>query len=160
MAVPKTDLAAADGQIQQAQGAYQQAVDALAEREIERLRNAVDAAKGALATAVAKKESGQEQISSLIPAQKASAEAALKQAQVDLDKTMVRAGVGGTIAQFALRPGDVVNPLLRPAGILVPDDAGRVVFAGFNQIEAQVLKVGMVGEYDYSFYGRALRRAT
>ena len=43
--------------------------------------------------------------------------------------------------------GDVVNPLMRPAGILVPADAGRrAIIAGFGQIEAQVLKVGMVGE--------------
>ena len=34
--------------------------------------------------------------------------------------------------------------MLRPAGILVPAEAGRLgVFAGFNQIEAQVIKTGM-----------------
>jgi len=55
--------------------------------------------------------------------------------------------VDGTVEQFALRAGDVVNPLMRPAGILVPADAGRRgIFAGFGQIEAQVMKVGMIGE--------------
>jgi multidrug resistance efflux pump len=47
--------------------------------------------------------------------------------------------------QFALRPGDVVAPF-RPAGILVPKDAGETVVASFSQLTAQVMKVGMVGE--------------
>ena len=71
----------------------------------------------------------------------------LQQAQVELDKTVVRAGVAGSVQQFTLRAGDVVNPMLRPAGILVPAEAGRVaLIAGFGQIEADVLKVGMIGE--------------
>jgi hypothetical protein len=46
-----------------------------------------------------------------------------------------------------LRPGDVVNPLMRPAGILIPEGAGQnALQAGFGQIEAQVLKPGMVAE--------------
>jgi multidrug resistance efflux pump len=160
IAVAQTQLAGADGKIQQAQGDYQQAVDALAtkvelqkrnpdavaERELEALRNSVDGAKGALAAATAGKETIQQQISSLLPAQKASAEAALKDAQVALDKTTIYAGVAGTIMQFALRPGDVVAPF-RPAGILVPEDAGhQAVVASFSQLTAQVMKVGMVGE--------------
>ena len=49
--------------------------------------------------------------------------------------------------QFFLRVGDVVNPLMRPAGILIPEGAGqRSLQAGFGQIEAQVMKVGMVAE--------------
>jgi multidrug resistance efflux pump len=36
--------------------------------------------------------------------------------------------------------------MLRPAGILVPDRHVTGLVAGFGQIEAQVLKVGMVGE--------------
>jgi len=160
IAVAETQLAGADGKIQQAQGDYQQAVDALAtkvelqkrnrdavaERELEVLRNSVDGAKGALAAATAGKETVQEQISSLLPAQKASAEAALQEAQVELDKTTIYAGVAGTVMQFALRTGDLVAPF-RPAGILVPKDAGhRAVVASFSQLTAQVMKVGMVGE--------------
>lgn len=87
------------------------------------------------------------QISLLLPAQKASAEAALAQAQVELDKTVVRAGVAGTVQQFTLRRGDVVNAMLRPAGILVPEGAGQgTLIAGFGQIEAQVMKKGMIAE--------------
>ena len=97
--------------------------------------------------AIANKATLQTKLSSLLPAQKASAEAALAQAQVELDKAVVRAGVTGSVQQFALRPGDVINPMLRPAGILVPAEAGRLgVFAGFNQIEAQVIKPGMYAE--------------
>ena len=119
----------------------------VAPREIERLQVAVDGRQGAVDAALANKQTLETRIASLLPAQKASAEAALQQAQVELDKTLVRAGVAGTVQQFTLRAGDVVNPMLRPAGILVPAEAGRVaLIAGFGQIEAQVMKVGMIGE--------------
>jgi multidrug resistance efflux pump len=45
-----------------------------------------------------------------------------------------------------LRSGDVVNPMLRPAGILVPERLITGLLAGFGQIEAQVIKVGRIGE--------------
>ncbi len=161
MAVAQTELAAADGLIDQANGAYQQALDELntksellrrnanvvSEREVQRLQVAADGRKGAVDTALANKMTLETKIASLLPAQKASAESALHQAQVELDKTLVRAGVAGTVQQFTLRAGDVVNPMLRPAGILVPAEAGRVaLIAGFGQIEAQVMKAGMIGE--------------
>jgi multidrug resistance efflux pump len=159
MKVAQSELASADGEIKQAQGDYQTAVDeyemkaqllkndAVARREVERLETNIDSRKGALDSDIAKKQTLQTQIEELLPAQKASAQAAEKQAQVDLDKTVVRAGVTGTVQQFTLRRGDVVNPLLRPAGILVPESAGKnVLIAGFGQIEAQVLKTGMIAE--------------
>lgn len=71
----------------------------------------------------------------------------MAEAQVDLDKTFVRAGVDGRVEQFLVRVGDVVNPLMRPAGVLIPEGAGRrSLQAGFGQIEAQVMKPGMVAE--------------
>jgi multidrug resistance efflux pump len=160
-AVAQTELAAADGLIQQAQGAYQQALDELetkqqlmaknanvvSVREIERLQNTVDGRKGGVDAAIASKRTLETKITSLLPAQKASAQAALAQAQVELDKTLVRAGVAGSVQQFTLRPGDIVNAMVRPAGILVPEEAGRVaLIAGFGQIEAQVMKEGMIAE--------------
>ncbi|MBB3234514.1 HlyD family secretion protein [Phyllobacterium endophyticum] len=159
-AVAQTELAGADGLIQQAQGAYQQALDELATRqellrrradvsvrEVERLQITADGRKGALDAAIANKRTIETKLSTLLPARKASAEAALKQAQVELNKTVVRAGVAGTVQQFALRPGDIVNTMIRPAGILVPQEAGRVaLIAGFGQIEAQVMKKGMIAE--------------
>jgi multidrug resistance efflux pump len=157
----KTELLAADGKIQEAEGAYAQAVDELstktelqqrnasvvAQREIEKLQRVVEGRQGALLAARANKQSVETQISKLLPAQKASAEAALEQAQVELNKTVLYAGVDGLIEQFALRKGDIVNPLMRPAGLLIPADAGRRgLWAGFGQIEANVMKVGMIGE--------------
>lgn len=157
----QADIAAADGQIQQAKGALQQALDELstkaelrqrnadvvATREIERLQNAVEGRKGAVAAAEAAKQAVEVRVSTLLPAEKASAEAAIKQAQVNLDKMVVYAGVSGRVEQFVLKVGDVVNPMMRPAGILIPSEAGRkALFAGFGQIEAQVIKVGMAAE--------------
>ena len=84
-----------------------------------------------------------------LPAQRASAEAALAEAEAELAKTVVRAGVSGRVEQFLLQPGDVVNPLLRPAGVLVPEAGGLlrpVIAAGFGQIEAQVMRPGMPAE--------------
>jgi multidrug resistance efflux pump len=157
----QADLAAAEGQIQQAKGAYQQAVDELdtkselrqrnadvvTVREIERLQNAVDGRKGAVVAAEAARQEAETRISTLLPAQRDSAEAALVQAQVALDKTTVYAGVSGRVEQFILKVGDIVNPLMRPAGILIPSEAGRTQLqAGFGQIEAQVMKIGMAAE--------------
>lgn len=161
MVVAEADIAAAEGQIQEAQGAYQQAVDELAmkeellrrnadvvaQREIDRLRNLVDGRKGALVAAEAARDAARLKLATLLPAQKASAEAARDQAEVELSKMTVSAGVDGRLEQFTLRVGDVVNPLIRPAGVLIPAQAGRqYLVAGFNQIEAQVMKVGMAAE--------------
>jgi multidrug resistance efflux pump len=155
----RVDLAVSDGQIEEAQSAYRQAVDELdiksqllkkdvaSRREVEKLQLVVEGRQGGLSAAQAKKQSIETQIAMVFPAQKASAEAALAEAQVELNKTTVYAGVDGTVEQFTLRKGDIVNPLMRPAGILVPSEAGRRgLFAGFGQIEAQVMKVGMIGE--------------
>jgi multidrug resistance efflux pump len=159
--VAQSELAGSDAAIEQARSAYQQALDELATkqelmkrgsntvsaREIERLQNAVDGRQAGVDAAMAAKRTVETRIQTLLPAQKASAEAALREAEVELGKTLVTAGIDGTVQQFALRPGDVVNPMLRPAGILVPAEAGRVsLIAGFGQIEAQVLKPGMIGE--------------
>jgi len=161
MVMAKADLAAAEGQLQQAQSAYQQALDELntkedlnrrnsdivARRDIERLQNAVQGRLGGIAAADASKQAAQTKMSTLLPAQKASAEAALQQSQVELDKSTVYAGVDGRIEQFLLRVGDIVNPFMRPAGVLIPAEAGRGrLQAGFNQIEAQVIKPGMIAE--------------
>ena len=157
----KVELEGADGKIQEAQGAYQQAVEELdtklelqrrntstvAQREIEKLQNVVDSRQGGVAKAIASKKSIQTQIASLLPAQKASAEAARAEVQVELDKTVVHAMIDGMIEQFTLKKGDIVNPLMRPAGTLIPAEAGRWgLIAGFGQIEAQVIKPGMIAE--------------
>ena len=161
MVMAQADIAAAEGKIIEAKGALQQAQDELdtkqelrqrnagvvAEREIERLTTMLEGRKGAVAGADAAKQAAETRLSTLLPAQKASADAALKQAQVELDKLVVYAGVSGLVEQFSLRVGDIVNPFMRPAGILIPAEAGRkALTAGFNQIEAQVMRVGMAAE--------------
>ena len=157
----KSEIAKADGQLRDAKGSYQQAADELATkqelhrrnpgivplRDIEKLQVRVEQVQGAVDAATAAKQSAEVRDSTVLPAEKASAEAALAQAQVDLDKTVVRAGVAGTVEQFFLRVGDIVSPLMRPAGILVPEGAGRrSLQAGFGQIEGQIMKRGMIAE--------------
>jgi multidrug resistance efflux pump len=160
MLAAQADVLKAEGQIQQAQGDYQQASDELntkrdlqqrnpgivPQRDIEKLQVLLAGRQGALDAATASKQSAMTRVTALLPAEKASAQAALDEAQVDLDKTTVRAGVDGRVEQFTLRPGDVVNPVMRSAGILIPDAVRRTLAAGFGQIEAHVIKVGMVAE--------------
>lgn len=161
MVSAQADVARAEAQIQEAKSAHKQALDELQvkselqrrnpgivpQRDIEKLQVAVDGRQSTIDAAAAAKQSAEARVSTLLPAQKASAEAALAQAQVEFDKTTIRAGFAGRVEQFALRVGDIVNPLMRPAGILIPRGAGQSALqAGFPQIEAQVLKPGMVGE--------------
>jgi multidrug resistance efflux pump len=157
----RADLLAAEAQIQQAKAAYQQALeelqtkeelnrrnaDIVARRDIERLQVLVNGRKAGVDAATAQKQAVDAKLSTMLPAQKASAEAALVEAQVDLNKTVIRAGVTGRVEQFALQVGDIVNPMFRSGGVLIPERAGRhTLIAGFGQIEAQVMRVGMVAE--------------
>ena len=161
MLAAQADIMKAEGQLQEAKGSLQQAQDELdtkselqkrnpgivPQRDIEKLTVAVAGRQGSLDAATASKQSAMTRLSALLPAEKASAEAALAEAQVDLDKTFIRAGVDGRVEQFGLRPGDIVNPMIRTAGVLIPEGAGRrALMAGFGQIEGQVMKVGMVAE--------------
>ena len=134
MLVARTDILKTEGQIVEAKSAHQQTVDELetkrelqrrnagnvAFRDIERLEVTLEGRKGAIAAATAAKQQAEERIATLLPAQKASAEATLAEAEVQLQKTVVRAGVNGRVEQFVLRPGDMVNPMMRPAGLLSP----------------------------------------
>ncbi|MCA6117415.1 HlyD family secretion protein [Bradyrhizobium sp. WSM 1738] len=157
----RSDVIKAEAQIGEAKASLQQARDELdvkselqrrnpgivPQRDIEKLQVVVDQRQATVDAASAVKESAALRVSTLLPAEKASAEAAMAEAQVDLDKTYVRAGVDGRVEQFLVRTGDVVNQLMRPAGILIPESAGRISLqAGFGQIEAQVMKPGMIAE--------------
>jgi len=160
MIVAKSQLAEADGRIVQARGGLRQAVDELAARaevqrrspgsvaarDVEKIQVNVETQQGAVDAALASREAIVSELEFQLPAQQASAEAALREAQTDLKKTLIVAGTDGIVQQFAVRPGDVVNPMLRPAGVLVPDRRVTALLAGFGQIESQVLKVGMIGE--------------
>jgi multidrug resistance efflux pump len=160
-ALARADLAKAEAQVLEAQWSLQQAIDeyetkaelarsnVVARREAERLEILVRSRQAGVAAAEASKAAVEARIAEQLPAQKASAEAALAQAVAELAKTVVRAGVTGRVEQFILQVGDVVNPMLRPAGVLVPENRGvlrPVLAAGFGQIEAQVLRPGMIAE--------------
>jgi multidrug resistance efflux pump len=160
IAAARLDIVKSEAQIQEAKSALQQSIDELsmkeelqrrnsgtvAAREIERLQLVVRGREANVAAATAAKDLAQARYASQLPADKASAEAALAEAEVVLSKTVIRAGVSGQLEQFVLRVGDIVNPLMRPAGVLIPDNAGRLLTAGFGQIEAQILKAGMIAE--------------
>src|SRR5688572_4219247 len=159
--VARTEIPAAEAQIIQAKSAVEQTEDELrtkrelysrnpgnvAFREIERLEVTLEGRKGQLAGAEVGKQTAETRVNALLPAQLASAQAAQRLAQVELDKRIVYAGISGKVEQFILRVGDVVNPLMRPAGVLIPTGAGRAqIQAGFGQIEAQVIKKGLIAE--------------
>jgi multidrug resistance efflux pump len=163
MIAAKADVLTSEGKLQEAKGALAQAEDELrtktqlqqrnadivAAREIEKLQTLVATRQGAADAADATKQSAELRLSSVLPAQKVSAQAVLAEAKIELEKMTTYAGVDGRVDQFVLRVGDIVQPapVTRAAGILIPDDAGEGrLFAGFNQIEAQILKVGMIAE--------------
>ena len=161
LVLAKAELVATEGLIAKAKGAYDQSVNELerklelrqrnpnvvTQQQIDTLQNKTDSNLGALQAERAGKEVVQARITTQLPAQKASARAALVKAEAELAKKSVYAGITGTTEQFLLQPGDIVNPMLRPAGILVPERAGRGRFlAGFRQVSAPVLKVGMIAE--------------
>src|SRR5215204_730202 len=138
LVVSKSDILEAAGKIEQAQNDYEQALDELstkqelqrrnpgnvAPRDIEKLQNLVEGRAGAVRSAMAAKQGAEARVNAQFPAERASAEAALAQAQVDLDKTIIRAVVtdvqdyiaGGQIrggeqlidAQQAARPGTIL----------------------------------------------------
>jgi multidrug resistance efflux pump len=153
-------LAQAEAGIAQAQANLRQAQDeydtraallkrnssAISEREVEQAQVRILAQEASLAAAEATRDAVQAQLDIELPARLITSQTELAQAQVALDRTLVVAGTDGIIQQFALRPGDMVNPMLRPAGILVPDRRVTGLVAGFGQIEAGVMKVGMIGE--------------
>ena len=156
----RADLARAEADIARARASLQQAQDefdtraelfdlnpdAIAERDVETAQIDVKAEQAALIAAEAARDAVKAQLEVDIPAQIATAQSALERAQVLLDRTLITAGTDGVLQQFAVRRGDIVNPMMRPAGVLVPDARVTGLVAGFSQIEARVIKPGMIGE--------------
>ncbi len=161
LVLAESELAAANGLIGAAQGAYDQAINELertrelrrrnknvvTQQKLDSLENLSISKQGTLDAAIADKDVILARITTQLPAQKARAQAELSEAEAELAKKSVYAGVAGRVDQFLLKSGDIVNPMLRPAGILVPTDSGRGRFlAGFRQISVSVVKVGMIAE--------------
>jgi multidrug resistance efflux pump len=162
--VARSELAASEGVVESAEGSLEQtrnelrmkkellrnSPNSVSEREIPRLVSAVSSRHGTLASALANQEAVKANLTTVLPSQKESAIEALEQAEVELQKTTVYAGVTGRVQQFFLRPGDYVNPILRPAGILIPtetvESGKHLVQAGFSQLSATVIKPGTIAE--------------
>lgn len=161
MAVARFDLISAQGQVREAEGALQTTLNELetkeelfrrnsnvvAEQDLVRLGNIVETRLGAVDAAKARLEAARQKLEAVLPAQRASADAERERARIALAERTVFALTDGRVEQFFLRPGDYINPILRPAGILVPArTADHTLGAGFDQTNADVLKAGMVGE--------------
>ncbi|GAA6179057.1 MULTISPECIES: HlyD family secretion protein [unclassified Shimia] len=152
--VAKANLDAAEAAFEQTKDEFerkntlfQENSPAVTVREVERLENLIQERLAAVDAAHSAVESSKHRLDTQIPAQRDSAEAALHQADVALSKMVVYAGEDGHIEQFSLQVGDYINPILRPAGLLVPAGSGKGRFqAGFGQLTAQVLKPGMLAE--------------
>ena len=159
----KTDIDEAEGKISSVQSKLTQArhdlermlmitkggEDLISERDIELYESRVEVLEGELESAIAGRAEVLANLNTLLPARQETAEDALEQAEVELEKTVIYAEISGRVTQLVLQPGDIVNPLLRPAGLLVPEGKGSgtlAVQAGFNQLAAQVIKPGIIAE--------------
>jgi multidrug resistance efflux pump len=157
----KSSLAAAIARVQQARGAFDQAVrevergrdlnrrnpDAITLQKLDSLENLAVSNEGAYKAAVAERELAEVTLNATLPATRNRVTAELVEAEARLAKKTVFAGFSGTLEQFLVEPGDITSPILRPAGIIVPESSGRGKFiAGFKQITAPVLKKGMFAE--------------
>lgn len=159
----KTDLEEAEGHISSVKSKLTQARDDLermrevakggkdliSERDLELYKNRVEVVEGELVSAIAGRAEVLANLNTLLPSRQETAEDALDQANVELEKMVIYAETSGRITQLILQPGDIVNPLLRPAGLLIPEHEGSgtlAVQAGFNQLAAQVVKPGVIAE--------------
>ncbi|NQZ26178.1 MAG: HlyD family secretion protein [Colwellia sp.] len=118
--------------------------------EVQKMADTVAINEAGLAASLANQAAAQGVIESVLPANKASAIEELESAIVEEGKRTLYAHVDGELQQFALQPGDFINPMIRSAGIIVPSSgeaSGKEgVQAGFNQLAASVIKVGTFAE--------------
>lgn len=160
-AVAEANIKVAEGGVLQAENALLQTQEelklqedllargsnAVSPREVERLQIRVQEREGGVAAAEANLLAAQAVLNTQIPAQLDSAQASVDQAQVALNKMTVIASVSGVVKQFALQPGDLVSPIGRVAGILVPTDlSNSTMNAGFDQLAKPLLVEGMAVE--------------
>ena len=73
--------------------------------------------------------------------------AALRNAEYNLEQTVVRAPADGMVTQLALRPGMMVVPApLRPALVFIPDES-RQIAASFWQNSMRLIEPGQEAEF-------------
>lgn len=120
---------------------------AISEQKLERSKSRIQTAKGQLQSLTGTRNQMKARLENILPAKEKRAESVLEQALVELEKTIIYAKVSGQIVQLMLQPGDIVNPLLRPAGLLVPDsEASQAIQAGFSQLASPVIQPGTLAE--------------
>jgi membrane fusion protein (multidrug efflux system) len=86
-------------------------------------------------------------------AQAAAAHAAVEQARIDLDRTVIRAPAAGVVGARAVRPGQLVQPGVALMSI-VPIGQGYVV-ANFKETQVARLRVGQPVEIKADAFGKA-----
>lgn len=156
----KTEVRAAEASVNQAKAALEQANNNLADQEelrsrnspafrendYQRIVNTVAGREAEVAAAQASLDSAQLKLDEVLPAQRATAVAALEQANVNLDNTKVRSQVSGVVEQLTLNVGARAGQTnLGPAMLIVPDAPAHVA-AGFSQMARAVLHEGMAAE--------------
>ncbi|MBE1284700.1 MAG: biotin/lipoyl-binding protein [Rhodobacteraceae bacterium] len=147
LSAAEADLRQAQDDLDRRRAVAERNSTVVSEQELERLETAVERAISQRAAAEAALDGAKLRQSSVLPAQRDSARAVLQEAENEIAKSTVFAEVDGVVKQFLLKPGDIVNPILRPAGILVPNVTGQGRYvAAFAQISASVIKPGMLVE--------------
>ncbi|MDO5757874.1 MAG: biotin/lipoyl-binding protein [Rhodobacterales bacterium] len=117
---------------------------------VRKLEATVAVAEAELSAAESRVASARTDISQTIPAQRATAQAAVEAARVALDKTEVRSFTDGVITQLVMSEGSPASQLiLSPAMIIIPDrpkDLPIRITAGFSQVARASIYEGMPAE--------------
>lgn len=123
---------------------------AVSGEELSRRRYAVDGAQAALdesAAALAKLEAGAWSADlDVARARLAAAEAALEQAQVQLERLIVRAPIDGTVLKLDVRAGEYANAGARTPAMLLGDVSTLHVRVDVNESDAWRLRRGAPGQ--------------
>ena len=136
------------------QRAAGKSVNPFTEQEATNAKQAYLAQEANLATARAQQLQIQSQLDAMVDGENASVvslRAQLREAQYNLDQTVVRALTDGYATQVLLRPGSYVNSMpFRPSLFFIPKE-DRGIIASFRQNSLQRVKVG--DEAEVSFTG-------
>lgn len=143
-------LAEAGIQVRVQQALEDQNSVAFAPDKLERAKDQRDAKTAAVDAASAALKTVRLQLEKTLPAKLTTAEASLRETQIKLEKTNVRAQVSGRVEQLTLFEGARAAQIaLNPAMLIVPDtpdDLPLEIVAGFSQVMSSVLHVGMPAE--------------
>ena len=113
-------------------------------------RSAVLSAEADLSAANAQLDLANVELEESIPAQRKAAQTSIERAKTALSFTEVKSFASGSVTQLTLSVGSPATTLvLRPAMIIIPDrpeDVPIRISAGFSQVSARTLHVGMPAE--------------